>query len=325
MRILAVAEFDPAGVLAGHRRVLRAHGVDYRVAVHDAYRLLTPDLGVYDWIQGVPSQCDVEALADFAHNADVLQFHPAIGQPWSYTTLDFNPYADADDKPYGDIDWHDVRYAKAARVAYFHGSRNCAHQPTRYAALYRGRGMAIWTSTIDYACWLPALYAPPAMRLAGRAALRGQYEPLVVAHAPTDPAICHTDAYQTAAQAAGAVTVFKHLRPHAEVLQAKREAHAGFDHLRGCFSVNTLENSALGLVPLVGIAHEFRPRLHTELPNYPPWPELATLGDLQHELHRLVNDVGYTRQQQHAAYEWTQSAWSDAAIAERLVKAYTRL
>ncbi len=46
MRVLALAEFDAAGVLAGHRRTMRALGHDYRLAVRDVYR---PERAELDW------------------------------------------------------------------------------------------------------------------------------------------------------------------------------------------------------------------------------------------------------------------------------------
>ena len=82
MRILSVADFDPANVLEGHRLAMKTLGVDYRLAVATTYprRPGNPDhqLVVHDY--------KLDYLMDFAEKADIIQFHPGIGQPWSHGT-----------------------------------------------------------------------------------------------------------------------------------------------------------------------------------------------------------------------------------------------
>jgi len=326
MKILSVAEFDPAQVLTRHRAALRAAGVDYRLALH--YRYYESD--VCDWEASSFDSDGAESLRAFAEEADVIQFHPGIGQPWSYLSLDLRLRGDGDELPFGTghgvnagprIDWTSVGL-RARRIAFFHGSKNAAANARLYAGEYRKRGMALWTSTLDYAAWMGATFIPSIVEVEGRAPLREPDDPLVVVHTPTDPSNCHTDEYTQLVRQLGVVSVFKHQRPHAEVLRAKKQAHVGFDHLRGAFSVNTLENSALGLVPLVGLRDEMRRRWPEELGPRPPWPRIESVADLEIWLRKLRDELNMTREHQERAFAWSQQVWNPGNLGAYILRRY---
>lgn len=326
MKILAVAEFDCARVLSGHRRVLKALGIDYRVAVKDSY---------WDSIVDF-SPKDPERLTSFALEADVLQFHPAIGQPWSYSTL--HPHwRDGEDEGLFGIDWTKIN-PRARRVSYFHGSRNAAVNAGAYAAHWRGRGHAVWTSTLDYVEWMSATYAPPAIfdpleqgGWIAPAMPRGDDDPLVVSHAPTDPANCHTDLFLHASQRAGTVAVVINGQKHFDCLRLKRDTHAGFDHLRGAFSVNTLENCGLGLAPLVRLRRQHKVRLEEE--GFGSLSEIDGLfrieddhgADLARELRTLEASPAETRSRQNLARGWFSRYWRSDIVGAKLKKLYEAL
>lgn len=320
MKILAVAEFDPALVLSGHRRVMRAAGHDYRLAIRDAYTTQP----LTDWWlgdnPGKPQLGDLDELRRFAAEADIVQFHPAIGQPWSFSTL--MPHL----KYHGDFTFGDVDlfHVPGRRITYFHGSRNAAANAALYAKHYRSLGFDIWTSTVDYVDWMDAKYAPPVINMEHLppAELRGDDDPLFVVQAPTDPENCHTAEIHEVCRRLGIVLNIVHKKPHADVIAAKQQAHAGFDHLRGCFSVNTLENMALGIVPLVGLSPARRRLAEQLLETQLPFPALETVDDLADVLYKLDEDPLATRLCQTAVRNWFTWEWSEERITSRLVRLY---
>lgn len=336
MKILSVAEFDPAGVLGGHRSALRALGVDYRLAVMDIYPTGREEQPDY---QATVHDAEVAA---FAEEADIIQFHPAIGQPWSFAT-DAPHYNDAANTPFNTVDWKDQRFQRARRISYFHGSKNAAKNAQTYAAYWRERGHAIWASTLDYVHWMEAVYAPPIVTLPqtvtpvpwedsgeGRvhqitwgptARLRQEDDPLIVAHAPTDPGNCHTRAFMAFCQRKGIVVEFMFNRKHPEVIRRKAECNAGFDHLRGAFSVNTVENCLLGLVPLVGVKREYLVTLEREIGEARSLFLVQTQQDLEQYLVALDDSPELTRRVQLEAQQWAR-CWDPPTLGKKLLRKY---
>lgn len=320
MKILAVTEFDPAGVLGGHRKALQTIGIDYRLAIMDYY----PHIGCeVDWQF---TQHD-EQIRDFAAEADIIQFHPAIGQPWSYNTL-HPQLLDGEDIQFAGVNWQ-KSFPRAKRVSYFHGSRNAVVNAKLYAEHWRSRGHSIWASTLDYVHWMDAVYAPPALGLENEAGIhtpRTEDDPLIIAHAPTDPLNCHTVEFMSAAARVGAVSEFMFRIPRTDVHKRKKKCNAGFDHLRGSFSVNTLENCFFGLAPLVGVKREYLDRLEEEIGSggislrrlFP----IETLQDLERTMARLENDPDSHYAMQNDAVTWAKTQWNTQTIATLLKRKY---
>ncbi len=319
LKVLSVCEFDPAGVLGGHRSALRAMGVDYRLAVMDIYptgREMDHDYQA--------TRHDAE-VADFAEEADIIQFHPGIGQPWSYTTMAPN-YKDGADWFFGSIDWSSPRFQRAKRISYFHGSRNAAKNAALYAKHWRERGHVIWASTIDYVHWMEAVYAPPIVNLTAhhplRAKLREDDEPLMIAHAPTDPQNCNTPEFIDICQRRGILYDFIFNVQHPEVLRRKVACNAGFDHLRGSFSVNTVENCLMGLVPLVGLKHEYLRTLNEEIGFHRGLFPVETAKELGEYIVNLDEDTQLTRDKQAIAHSWALDYWSAGVLGPKLLAKY---
>lgn len=325
MKILSIAEFDPCAVLAGHKTALCARGVDYRLAIHDIYSAHVTSARA-DWLLADP-KCDLASLIAFATHADIVQFHPAIGQPWSYASLDPRLGGDAHEQPFGSIHWPALSHnMRGRRVAYFHGSRNAAANAAKYAHHYRAQGMAIWASTLDYVAWMGATYAPPVVEILGAPApLRKDDDPLIVAHTPTDPANCHTTEFMEAVKLTGVVPRFATRKAHVEVLALKRECHAGFDHMRGAFSVNTLEHAALGLVPIVGLTRDFAKLSAFADFGRVPFHTPQNRDELVTVLRWLDDTPLVTRRYQIDARRWVGEHFSSAAIGLRLETAYRSL
>jgi hypothetical protein len=316
VKILTVAEFDPAGYHLRHREALRRQGVDYRLAVHAVYR---PEGKAADWILGEKGR--EGALRAFAEQADVVQFCPSIGQPWSFSGTDPR-FDDADFVPYGSIDWPTLNLRR--RVALFHGSLNAAANAERYAAHYKEHGFTVAATTIDYAHRMGATYLPAIVDLRGheRAGLRMDREPLRIVHTPTDFRACSSHEFVEVAASAGLNVTVVHNSQHGVVLAAKVRAHAGFDHLRGCFSINSLENAALGLVNVVGVKDEYR---HVLGDVTLPWPTVRTMGDVRDTLLDLREDAALCRHWQEKARTWAQTEWHPDVVAKRVIAAYEAL
>jgi hypothetical protein len=338
LRVLAVAEFDAARVLAGHRKTLRKLGVDYRIFVRDVYPIHDKDN--YDWwvdLRGAPRAAPhIDGLWYFAEKADVLQFHPGIGQPWSFRENEV-VFVDGSNElvPGERATWNDVN-PKAARVSLFHGSRNAAKHAKTYARYWRDRGHAIWATTFDYVTWMEAVYVPPTLHLdpALRAALRSDEDPLLLIQTPTDLKGCHTEEFLRVCRQLGLPATVLHRRPLAEVLLKKTENHAGFDHLRGAFSVNTLENCAIGLVPLVCVQPHYLSglRIHGKFRAKPYfWGDLDDLfrihapEDLQTTIQRLDDSPEWTRIQQLRARAFFENHYSPEVLGPLLLNHYLGL
>lgn len=339
LKVLAIAEFDPAGVLSHHRRALRARGVDYRLAVRDVYAVGN-FLGA-DWTNGeaitvvidvrkqevISSPSGAPPLLEFAEAADVVQFHPSISQPRS--CADLSPcFDDGPAEPLLGVAWPWVK-SNARRLLLYHGSRNAHTNAELYTDYWRAKGWEIWATTADYAARMGARLAPPVVDVEGPLAPpRGDDDPLVVVQAPTDPANCQTPAFLDACRRAGAVADLVVGRPHAEVLARKRRASAGFDHLRGAPSVNTIENLATGLAPLCGVSGFAAEVLGRELGEpetvaalFPFWDEIG----LRQRLRGLVRDAALTRDLQALARGWYERCWTPSAIGAKLEAMYREL
>lgn len=312
MKILVVAPFDPCGVAVGHRELMRKAGHDYRVAVDFA-----PVPTQADWVGWGGAH-----LREFAHDADVIQWCPGIARGGTWT-IDASAPFDADLPPA-----EFFRDSQARKfVAYFHGSVATWTHREKYAAFYGGRGWRLATSTLDYASELPATYLPPYLAGLPIAALREDGAPLVVAHTPTNPPNCHTPEFFGIMQRlrwankAPPVVAFASGVPHRDVISLKVKAHACFDHLRGSFSVNTLEAAAMGLVPLVGVREEYLQGNFALAPK----PRVTDVESLRTALVQLAGDAAYTREMQQAARAWFEKHFSAATTTRRLLAFYEAL
>lgn len=348
MKVLALSFFDPASVVLSHRDLMRQAGHDFRLAVVRAYteRQQQADYvcerlvrRIEDVAPGVSKtqvyfeklNPDLESLREFAASADVIQFHPGIG--------------------HGDGDWasreSDTAYNVEVEalevlaafslpppplwrrpVLFVHGSRSS----WKHLAYYRREltGFRIAASTIDYATELDAVYLPPLVDVGDlRARLRGDDDPLLIAHTPTDRIACSTEEFLKAAQGLGIPVRLGEGLAHSDVLHLKAECNAGFDHLRGAFSTNTLENAALGLVPLFALKPEYRERLLSEdvapYPSAVPFAGFPNAPQLGRCLRLLSESPERTRRFQEMGRSWWETHFSAGPITKRLVQFYESL
>jgi hypothetical protein len=344
VKILALAAFDPASVVLSHRNILRARGHDFRLAVVRAYTErqrdadyvlntlrcspFAPGIKSYSWEVGTPN---LGELREFAQSADVIQLHPGIGMgdgdwasnvnlPWRSLRYEVDALERAFGLPAFGHDRSGTRI-----VHFFHGSNTTQKNLDHYAQDLQDGIVVGAASTIDYAVDLDAIYLPPHIDVGDlRAPLRQDDDPLVIAHTPTDRVACSTEAFLEAARNVGAVVRLGEGISHKEALALKAECNAGFDHLRGSFSVNTLENCALGLAPIFRLDDRYRERFDREVPTS---TSLLGYGNvaLSDVLDLLQSEPEYTRRLQTAARKWYETHFSVAKIADRLLKFYESL
>ena len=340
MKILIIAEFDPAGVCLGHRDLLKAAGRDCRVALECAYttRQLDADYCLASWCYKPPEKVypPREEMMSFAEKADIIQFCPAIGQPWADRPI-FGPDYSRDPPSslfFSHEEWARIRMnTNAALVAFFHGSVAAWASRGRYRDHYYQRGYRLAASTLDYATEMEAAYLPPFADSppgkVGFAKPRQDGETLRIIHTPTNPSICGTQDFiniLTGMPKGSIQGTVARKRPHEAILALKQQAHAGFDHLRGSFSVNHLENCATGLAALCALKPEYAARMAYEGigPMPSPYPIEDAQG-LERAMGLLAMSPELTREFQQACRVWVSTYFNREAITKRLERFYMKI
>ena len=324
MRVLFVEEFDPAGVCLGHRDVLRARGIDARVALERAYTRRQLDA---DWL--APTDL---GLREFSAAADVIVWAPGIGHasvdggPWACQAatcgLDVPGVLHPPVTSFGPVPFS----PQARHVAFFHGSVNVWAHRGRWARHYRDRGWTLATSTIDYAVEIDAAYLPPVVTVPGFARLRRDDEPLVLVQTPSDPDNCHTPEMIRLARRLAIPMRVGTCLTHKSALWLKTQGNAGFDHMRGSFSVNHVENCACGLAATCGLNADYETRFKAErLASLADAGLFRTWADLADALATWRDNPNLHREAQRARVAWAQTHFNTKAIGDRLVHFFRSL
>lgn len=267
-----------------------------------------------DWWLDSPMGCDVQSLKDFAASADLVVHCPVIGQNWSFTL------GERVHPPGEDI--FPVELEARRRAYLFHGSMNLAYNVAEYTRLYRETGVPILCTTLDYVMRMEGDYVPSIVDVQGRAPLRD--DDLRVVHATTDERMTATQEFVSACKRLGIRADVISGVSHPECIATKKRYNAGFDHIRGSFSVNSLENAALGLVNLVGTTRNVRSWLKDKWDILLPWPGVETMTDVSRELVRHKDNKNLTRDMQDMAADWFSKAWNPQITAGRIIEAYER-
>lgn len=301
MKILMVGPFDACCVGLRQRKWLAPLGIDMRIAVSEKH---WTEHAAIDWT--LPQ--DESYAADFAKTADLVVYLPGIAQPWS---------SQAGERVHERVPFEST----APKLFLFHGSVNAAAHMAHYAEHY-GRQGSIAATTLDYVAGMGCEYVPSIVDLQAKAGLRGAHEPLRVVHAPSDPRVCSTAEFRGIMPGRGQIE-YIHGKGHEETVRRKAKCHAGFDHLRGAFSINSLENAAMGLVSLVGMSDAVIDA-GEKLGILPDWPAVQNMDDVKYWLERLDASPRETAQWQMRGYEWFQQNWHPASVAERIAAVYRK-
>jgi hypothetical protein len=287
VKICYLSEFDPAGVMIAQRDALRAYtDWDVSVGLRRAYYHKA------DADSGIMSNPDVivvcPGIGTGVAGGEATNVAPPV---WVATILDTCP--------------------SAKRVAYFHGSRHLNQHGFLYRDVYQDLGFHLAASTLDYASRLNIAWLPPVVALDGyeTAELWNGKNGLMISHAPSDPSVCNTRELLYSAITQGVGVHYISGRPHHQALALKRMHPVGFDHLRGAFSVNTVEFAGLGMVPLVGLNADVKARMEAErLPMIPGALSLieGKVSELQlaERIRTLRDNVNCVQSTQEAALNW---------------------
>lgn len=320
MRVLYVGEFDPCGVaLRQYKWLPKASSVAVDIAVRDVF---WPECREVDWWLRSPASTaiDRETLTAGLMGCDLLVYCPSIAYEWSTDPeAGVVPFAEDWDTTTDALPWVEPR----RKLALFHGSGNLSAHAERYAEQYRDAGWYIAATTLDYAHRMSCAFMPSIVDVGSRRApLREDGERLRIVHCPTDTKLCSSEAFAVGANRLGIKPLIAHGQEHQLVLDGKACCHAGYDHVRGAFSINSLENAALGLANLVAVKPAYREWLAKHFDSEPLWPAIEDMDDVMRELERMRDSESSTRKWQELGRKWFDTCWNPALTASRVASIY---
>ncbi len=312
-RVLFAHDFDPAGVMVQWREAIRRAGGTAWVAGARAY----VHRADFDFAPGHRSDFDQTCF-----RPDVIVVCPGVGDgsggdpgrsgvellpPWVEELL--------------------AKWPKIPRVALFHGSLHCWPLREEYAHHWHARGFTLASTTLDYVTEMskiaPCAWLPPLVERAGAeegrmAVLHHPGRPLVVLQTPSDPIACGTQYFLNAVRMAGAIPLASWLIAHEKNLELKLRFSVGFDHFRGAFSVNALENAACGQASIFSLSAEncaTMERLGVPVPSTAIEPAQKALEE---KVRYMVEHPEVVEDWQDGCLAWWSSYFDEEAIVARL-------
>jgi hypothetical protein len=302
-RVLFAHDFDPAGVMIQWREAIRRAGGMAWVACTHAFihradfdpTCPKPDVivvcpGVGDGSGGDPGRAGVKMLPR-----------------WVEELL--------------------AKWPKIPRVALFHGSRHCWPLRREYAKHWAARGFALASTTLDYVTDMgevaPCAWLPPLAERAGAedgrtAPLHRPGRPIVVLQTPSDPIACGTQDFLNAVRTARAIPLASSLIKHPMNLELKLQFSVGFDHFRGSFSVNALENAACGQASIFSLSEENRATMEALGVPAPPTAIEPTRDALEEKVGYMVEHPEIVEDWQDECLAWWERYFDEEAILKRL-------
>jgi glycosyltransferase involved in cell wall biosynthesis len=314
MRVLMLAENDPAGAAGALQRALRRrHGVDARLCtLQTRYN--------HDWEQDLHlpdlDPRGLDELGELFETCDVLHFHMTVDE----------------DTAFGPFLPRKVLNGKAV-VHHHHGHHDFRGDPEKYRRKYRERGRKnLLVSTPDLlrllpeARWQPNLvpvddprFLPMEDKPAG---------PVRLVHSPTRKDLKNTGEFLDACRRLDERGLDFELdlidnAPNEKCLARKRRGHVLFDHMQGYYGVSSLEALSQGLAVVAGIDDWCRGRMvefagTEEL----PWVVARDQAELETRLAELIRDPERTAEIGRAGRAFMERSWSDRKVSARLLDFY---
>lgn len=234
--------------------------------------------------------------------------------------------ADTNEQPYGSLYWPDTLKGKRCASLLF-GTPSVQCNLHWYAEQASARGWATLTCDFDLHRWLPSSIMLP--RLLNRAENRYRS-----GQRPSDAtAIVYPgvrEPWEGGTMIRDAAPVVKETNPNvifgryhdlawADMLDLKRSAHIGIDRIAvgaGTFGLDSLENSALGLVNIVYCDPYVRAELAELLGTSElPWEMPATKSALIETLNTLARDRAQLQDRMEKTRRWYDTWWDDARLS----------
>jgi glycosyltransferase involved in cell wall biosynthesis len=233
---------------------------------------------------------------------------------------------DTDEQPFGTLEWSSVIKNKRCAALLF-GTQSVRHNLTWYRDHFAQKKWPLLTCDPDVHRWLgnsifvPRIVSRTGNRFAPSSPESGQ---VVVLHPGGRSRheggnIFREAAQQAKSQHANLTFGLYDRVSWDEVQQMKRQAHIGFDRIApgtGHFGIDSLENSALGLVNIVYCDPFARALLAETLGTSEcPWVQPTTVPDLTQVFSMYAQDENRLRNDMNATRQWFDKWWNEKRIA----------
>ncbi|HUU44630.1 MAG TPA: glycosyltransferase [Acidobacteriota bacterium] len=341
MKVVFVGAADPGGQMAMWANALNRHaGLNARVLTHRQDACHPSDLvmrqvgsGKRDG-RGRPSLPEILAEAErVIRDADLIVFGAGLAPGCDVPE---HRLTDTDEQPFGTIHWPDYLEGKQCAAILF-GTPSVRRNLNWYHEHLRTKGWPILTNDPVVHRWLPdcrwlaPLWSPGDMRAAERAAPTGSLS-IITGLEPSAPAggrlidaaltefVCrHPDATFTRTPAP----------THSEVASQHPPAHVGIDRIAvgdGTFSLDSLENSALGRVNIVYCSPYTRALIAaTTGTERVPWEMPATGRALTAVLDRCLQQPEERDARMAETQNWFATYWQELKLAPQIAGLLRRM
>lgn len=316
MRVLMLAENDPAGAAGALSRALRLHhGVEARLCtLQTRYR--------HDWEKDLHLP-DLDAdgldeLADLLRRCDILHFHMTVDENTA-----FGPFLPKD------------YLAGKIIVHHHHGHHDFRGNPQKYQKKYAERGRSnLLVSTPDLLRLLPnAVWQPNLVPIHDPRFLPMEDKPpapLRIVHSPTRKDLKNTQEFLDACDNLKRQGLRFELdlidnAPNNECLARKRRGHVLFDHLQGYYGVSSLEGLSQGLAVIAGLDDWCRRRM-AEFAGTDalPWATVSNQPRLERLLTEFIHDPAAAAARGRDGRTFMERYWSDEKVSSQLVAFYVQ-
>lgn len=336
-KIVFVGASDPNGQMAMWAEAINQHTThNARVLTHSESTGCPADLVIHRAGHALPpgekkrsSMAIIEEAAQVAAEADLVVFAAGLapGCLRADTRLE-----DTDEQPFGAIDWS-ATLGKKKRAALLFGTPSVRANLSWYRDHFAAKGWPLLTCEPDIHRWLteshyiPRLLSKIDERFAPRA--RQPNNVAVVHPGSADMAPAGIDVHAVAAEIK---TRFPHASfgryqdmPYGEILAMKGSAHIAIDRIdvgAGIFGIDSLENSALGLVNIAYCSPYTRALLAETLGTDEfPWESPATTQALIDVLTAYMQDGERLTGQMQTTKTWFKTYWNDSRMVGRVTDA----
>ena len=322
--IVLVGASDPRAQMMMWAEALNAYTPhNVRVLTHTERNGYPSDIVLNRRGHGKPPGAKTPSLMDIMADADLIIFGAGIapGAQRAETCL-----ADTDEQPYGSIHWPDVLKGKTCASLLF-GTPSVRKNLSWYAGQAQAKGWAILTCEPDLQRWIPNAKLLPRLLSRANERFRGGQRPTQAtaivypgAQEPWEGGMMLRSIAPLLKEANPDVVFGRyHDLPWTEMLDLKRAAHIGIDRIAvgaGTFGMDSLENSALGLVNVVYCDPYVRAQLCAMLGTESlPWESPATEAELMDTLLALTSDTDRLHVRMNETRQWYDTWWNEERLA----------
>jgi hypothetical protein len=316
MRIVMIAENDPAGVGSLLRNALHRH------TDHVCRLVTTQTRYTHNWEKDLHAPlldaAGLDELAEVLETADVFHFHMLADEHMPLGPLTAAPFLPG-----------------KAIVHHHHGHHVFRANPEIFQKKYRDLGRKnLLVSTPDLLLKLPgARWQPNLVPQNDPRYLPGPRPPdgrVRLGHSPTRKDLKNTDELMAVhARLARELPLDLDLMddiPHAACLARKKACDIVFDHMQGYYGMSSLEALSQGTPTIAGLDEWNMANIREffgvdEL----PWVTARTAGELEARLRVLTLDPDQRRRIGSASRTFMETAWSEERLTAALCDFYAAL